>query len=267
MTAIARPTTRSSETNAFSPFIRLPAVVEVAPRVAALGAVVAEHEDGAVRHHDVELDLRRIGRYPVGSGVQIGRLVQRLSVHGDPTLGVTADDMVTGQPDGPLDQVLGAGVGQHADELQGLADRPALLRRRAGQPAAGVLEHHDLAAFGGGQLLDQDPVADLQGVLHRDRGDHEHLPDETPKQRGNDHRADDDGQQLLEEGQDVTAEGEFLGITGLESSVWVIRLVGCAGERSPGSGRLPPISHREAAAQLASRFSLILAALPRRPRR
>ena len=49
---------------------------------------------------------------------EITGLVQRLAVDRDPALGVTALDMVNGQPDHPLDQMLRAGVGQYPDELQ-----------------------------------------------------------------------------------------------------------------------------------------------------
>ena len=60
---------------------------------------------------------------------------------------VTADHPVTRHPDQSFDQVLGPGVGQHADELQGLAERPALGGAGADQPAARILEDHDLAAL------------------------------------------------------------------------------------------------------------------------
>ena len=158
-------------------------IIEVAPRVAAVRTVVAEHEEVAGGDDDVELDRRRLGRYAVGSGVQVGRLVQRLAVHRDPTLGVAADQMVAGKADDPLDQMLGAGVGQHADELEDLADRPAFLALGAGEPAARVLEDDDFAAFGGELSFSTRTRSSISSVFSIEiRRDQEHLPDETAKQ-------------------------------------------------------------------------------------
>ena len=62
-TAIARPTTRSCDTNAFSPCgASALRVIEVAPRVAAVIPVVAHHEEMAARNDDVESDGRRLHR-------------------------------------------------------------------------------------------------------------------------------------------------------------------------------------------------------------
>ena len=80
-------------------------------------------------------------------------------------------------------------------------------------------------------------------------------------------RADDNNRQLLEEGQHVLAKRQVLwvGILGFG----LIRL-GLASrlQRPPRRRLAPPVRHRRTTGdQLASRFSLILAALPRRPRR
>ena len=86
-----------------------------------------------------------------------------------------------------------------------------------------------------------DPVADQHRVLHRARRDHEHLQQEHAQERGCDQRADDDDRGLAQETEDAAA----VLLAGLTLSHGVL-----------GRG-----------ADQRSRFSLILAALPRRPRR
>ena len=72
------------------------------------------------------------------------------------------------------------------------------------------------------ELLDHDPVVDLQGVLHRDRRDQEHLPDEAAQQRGDDDRADDDSRSSLKKASTcwpkVSCSGVRVGRIGLVSS-------------------------------------------------
>ena len=73
------------------------------------------------------------------------------------------------------------------------------------QPAARVVEDDDLAALGlgaepRGELVDQHPVAPLQGVLHRVRGDRERLHQEGLDQQREKQRDADQERQLLPEG-------------------------------------------------------------------
>jgi len=57
--------------------------------------------------------------------------------------------------------------------------------------------------------FDDDPVVDLQRALHGNRGDQEHLSDETTQQRGNNHRADNDSRQFFDKGQRMLAESQL----------------------------------------------------------
>ena len=90
-------------------------------------------------------------------------------------------------------------------------------------------------------------------------------PDKPSQQRGNNDRADDNNRQFLEEGQHMLAKRQVLGVRIGEFGL--VRL-GLAPAAMPPRRRL---AHRFAMSdfgdQLASRFSLILAALPRRSRR
>ena len=97
-----------------------------------------------------------------------------------------------------------------ADGISPMKLRPfctssGLRGRVVSEPAAGVVEDHDLAARGlgaepGGQLVDQHPVALLQGVLHRVRGDGERLHQEGLDQQREHQRDADQQRQLLPEG-------------------------------------------------------------------
>ena len=79
-TAMARPTTRSRDTKAFSPFDRARLhIIEVAARVATLVAIVPHHENPVGRHGHVEADLRRLDLLAVGTAVQVAGLVERLA--------------------------------------------------------------------------------------------------------------------------------------------------------------------------------------------
>ncbi len=113
-------------------------------------------------------------------------LVQRLAVDVD-RAGALALHRVAADRDDPLDQVLLLRGRHQADEAEGLLqsfrDRVGAGGRGALQPAARVVEDDDLAARGlgaepRGQLVDQDPVTALQGVLHRVRRDRERLDQE-----------------------------------------------------------------------------------------
>ncbi len=162
------------------------AVVPVLVRagVRGVGAVVAHHPQPPLRDGDVEPRLR--GGV---AGVQIV-LVQGIAVDGDPPLGVAALHTVASDADDPLDEVLLVVRGQQADEGEGLLDLldddgVLLLHRRllVLEPAAGVLEDDDvpalrLGAEPGGELVDEDPVADLDRLLHGPRRDHEGLDEE-----------------------------------------------------------------------------------------
>ena len=188
-TAMARPTTRSSDTKAFSPVRVRPRVVEMAARVAAVLAVVAQHEDASAGTTTSKGMVDGRSCTPSDDGVQIAGLVQRLVVDGDPALRVAADDMVAGQPDRALDQVLGAGVGRTPTNSSALPTGP-----RSAGPAApvsqppGSLNTTTSPRLSRAELLHHDPVVDLQRVLHRHRRDDEHLADEAAQQRRDDRR-------------------------------------------------------------------------------
>src|SRR4051812_44688637 len=124
--------------------------------------MVTHHEEAILGHHNLERD----GRDDLLAGsvtVEIGRLIQCLSVHGDPALLVAADDLVAGHTDDPLDEVPGAGVRQYPDELESLANRTAFPDRLISQPATRIGEDDDVAALEVRDLLHDDFVADEQG--------------------------------------------------------------------------------------------------------
>ena len=149
------------------------------------------------RHGDVEgLQARRV------AGLEVG-LVDRHAVDLERAALPVAGDVVAGQADDPLDQVVALVGGQQPDERQGgverRADRAALRGRHRVEPVVGVLEHDDVTAVeverAGCQLADDHPVALDEGVLHRAGGDVEGLQqpgldDQREQQR---HADDDDG--------------------------------------------------------------------------
>lgn len=152
--------------------------------VAGVRPVVPHHEEAAGR--DPYLELHRgglVARMDV-------RLVQGCSVDAHPALGVAALDGVAAGRDNTLDQVLLVGGREQSDEGEPLLDAleddgiavaaPALLRA---QPVPRVLEHDHVAPVRlrpepGRQLVDEHPVADTDGLLHRARRDHEGLDQE-----------------------------------------------------------------------------------------
>ena len=154
-------------------------VIEVTPRVATLYAVVPHHEEVAARHDNIELDGRRLNLSTVGPNHQIGSFIQGLAIDGEPIGFVATDDVIARQADSPLDQVLGAGIGQDANKLKHLADRPAFAGSAADEPSAWIRKDNDLPAFDAAEFLYNNAIVNLQRVLHRDRWDQEHLADKT----------------------------------------------------------------------------------------
>lgn len=134
--------------------------------------MIAHDEDTPGRDRDVELQF--------GGGIawmQV-RLVQGYAVDRDLARLVAALDGVPADRDHPLDQVLLVVRRQQTDEGQRLLDlldddRVVLLRRLlVPQPAAGVLEDHDIPALRlrtepGRQFVHQDPVVDPDRLFHR----------------------------------------------------------------------------------------------------
>ncbi len=157
--------------------------------------MVAHDPDPAGGHGDVELDVARLV-----AGAHV-RLVERDAVDLDDVVGA-ARDVVAGQADDPLDEVVVGVVRQEADEgepvVDGVADRTAVDDDRRGQPAARVLEDDDVAALEvertRDELVDDDPVVDEEGVLHRARRDVERLeqPGLDDEGEGERHRDDED---------------------------------------------------------------------------
>ncbi|GEK02732.1 hypothetical protein TNCT1_50080 [Streptomyces sp. 1-11] len=111
--------------------------------------------------------------------------------------------MVPADSDDPFDQVLLVVGGQQADEgedfLELLDDHRGVLRPGGllvGQPAARVVENDDVPALRPGaeprgELVDQDPVADPDRLLHRAGRDHEGLDEERLQDQRYEHRDTD----------------------------------------------------------------------------
>ena len=181
----------------------------VEARVLGVGAVVAHDPHVPGGHGDVEVHRAgHVARLEVGLG-DLDAVDRQLAVLR------AAHDVVAGQADDPLDEVvLGLG-GQQADEDQPVVDRPgdaaALDRRRDLEPAARVLEDDDVAVLevdrAGRQLRDDDPVADEEGVLHRPRGDEEGLQQPGLDDEGQHQGHDDDHDDLAHRGGDHAAAG------------------------------------------------------------
>ena len=208
-------------------------------RVRGVGAVVPHHPHGALRNGDVEV-LAAGGV----AGLQV-RLEEGGAVDGHALPLVAAPDAVAGQPDDPLDQVVLRVVGQQADEHQPLADRchdgPVLGLRHDVEPAARVGEHHDVAPLEvdrpRGQLADDDPVVEDEGVLHGSGRDVEglqqpRLDDERQHERHSDHDDELPARRAQHGADAVTARGP---------SALVARLV--TGRRC-GSGVVVPVLRR-----------------------
>lgn len=155
--------------------------------VGGVGPVVAHHPQPPLGDGDVE---RRPGRAVPGVQVVLG---QGYAVDGDAALFVAALDVVAAHADDPLDEVLLVVGRQQSDEGEAFLDLfdddgVVLLRGLlALEPAAGVPEDDDVPALRlgpepGGQLVDQDPVPDPDGLLHGARRDHEGLDEEGLQQ-------------------------------------------------------------------------------------
>jgi hypothetical protein len=145
-------------------------------------SVVPHHKDVAAGHDHIERDGRRLGLRAVRTDCQIGGFVQRLAVDSEAIIVVATEDVISRQSDNPLDQMLGAGVGQYADKLKRLADWAALAGGTAREPASWVGEDCYLPSLDAAQLLDQDAIIDLERVLHRNRRDQEQLANKSPQQ-------------------------------------------------------------------------------------
>lgn len=178
--------------------------VLMGPGVGGVGPVVAHHPQPPVGDGDVE--RRRGGRV---AGVQVV-LVQGNAVDGDPPLHVAALDVVPADADDPLDEVLLVVGRQQADEGEALLDLldddgvVLLGGLLALEPAAGVAEDDDVPALRPGaeprrELVDQDPVADPDRLLHGARRDDEGL-DEEGLQDQRDEDGDADEQRHLLDG-------------------------------------------------------------------
>src|SRR5690606_10276338 len=139
-------------------------------RVAGVRPVVSHHPEAPLRDDDVELVLAR----PVGDTRTVGVkviLIQWLAVHDQAAQLVAADHAVPADPDHTLDEVLLAGVGP---------------------PFHWGLEDDNLAAVRLAKLIDelvdQNPIVDVERVLHRFRRDEEGLQHERPHQHGDEDR-------------------------------------------------------------------------------
>jgi hypothetical protein len=167
--------------------IAVPAQVQA--RVGGVQPVVPHDPQPPRRHDDVEGILRRLR-----PGGYVGRLVQRDAVDGDLAAGSAALHVVPGQPDDALDVVDLARCGpeQAADSPEHPAHRVVVTadcqvvagrgRLDGPVPGSGAVEDDDVAAVDRPQviheLVDQDLVADQQGVFHRSRRDEERLDHE-----------------------------------------------------------------------------------------
>ncbi len=115
------------------------------------------------------------------------RLVEGLVVHEHPSVGAAARDALAGEPDHPLHRVrrvAGPDAGEVADPAGGPHERVARHREPALLPRGAVPEDHDVPAVDGVvQPVDEDAVADVEGVLHRLGGDAERLDEEGLDER------------------------------------------------------------------------------------
>ncbi|CAL9425797.1 hypothetical protein SUDANB132_01937 [Streptomyces sp. enrichment culture] len=178
--------------------------VLVGAGVGGVRPVVAHHPQPSLGHGDVERDGGR-----GVAGVKVVALLQRDTVDRDPALLVAALDLVAADADDPLDEVLVVLGRQQSDEGEpflDLLDADGVVLARRGllgrQPAAGVLEDDHVAALRPGpepgcELVDQDPVADLDRLFHRAGRDDEGLDEERLE-----HQRDQDG--------DTDQEGDLL---------------------------------------------------------
>src|SRR5450755_2114931 len=175
-------------------------VVAVTAGVPGHITVVAHDPQAAGRDGDAEPLLRwQVTR------VQVGLLVQRHAVHGDPALRVAAGDVVAGQADHALDVVvLVLGEAEHRGDALAEPGEEVIARRRGtGIPRAVSAEHHDVAAVNAAGVIDdlvnQHAVADGERVLHRAGRDEERLDEVGLDDQGEDQGHDDQNGQFLPE--------------------------------------------------------------------
>src|SRR5690606_16042962 len=143
----------------------------VTARVAGVVAVVAHHPQGAVRNRDGEVIFRDL-RYALRK-LQVG-LIERDAIDGHLAEGVAARNLVAWEADDSLDEVVVAVGSAQADGREHPVDRldhrGAFLLGRWCEPSARVLEDDDVAPVElddvGNELVDDDPVVDLERVLH-----------------------------------------------------------------------------------------------------
>ena len=171
-------------------------VAHMAAGVPGHAAVITHHPQPARRNDDAEPLLgRRVARE------EIGLLAERHAVDRDLAQAVAAGHMVAGHPDDPLDVVVHSRRG--AEQPGERVPYPAEQRRGPhgdGIPGTVAVEHDDVAAMDRPEvvdkLVDQDLVADLQGVLHRRRRNEERLHHEALDEQGQHEREDQQDRQL-----------------------------------------------------------------------
>jgi hypothetical protein len=131
--------------------------------------------------------------------------VQGHAVDRDQALGIAASHVVTRQPDHPLDEVIVRQAdAEQPDHRVPETDQRLGRGRRRRQPRAGAVEHHDVAPVDAAEvvdeLVDQEPVADIERVLHRRRRDPEGLHHVGLDQQCQHEREHDQDRQLGPEG-------------------------------------------------------------------
>ena len=195
--------------------------VAVEAGVLRVEAVVAHHPEAVLRHRDVEGDAR--DRAAAGLQHDV-RLVEGCAVDAHLPEGVAADDVVAGQADHAFDQVVVRVLVREADQREDPVPRRLHRVRRRGdllalEPAARVLEDDDVAALqrheAGHELVDEDPVAHLQRVLHGHGGDVEGPDQEGLDEEGGQHGHDHDDDEVPQERSGPpagTASGAFRGV-------------------------------------------------------
>ena len=186
------------------PLSRLVLVVAAVLRAVA---VVAEHPQAVLGNDDIEIVGGR-GRIRRGQ-LQIGGLVDGDPVDGDLADVVAADDLVTGQTDDAFDEVVIAVGRRQADERQQpfahVDEHPSVRSVARGKPPAGIGEDDDVTALvlsePGCDLIHEDAVVDLEGVLHRAGGDVERADQEGLDEERHQERDEDDDHHVTQEGQ------------------------------------------------------------------
>src|SRR5215216_3537218 len=196
----------------------------MASRVGTQIAVVTHDKDPVFRDHDFELDLRRLDLYAVGVGVEVAPLVKGIAIDGDPALAVATNNLVSWQPNNPLDQVAGCALRRQPDEFQHFVPRRRISNWFLVQPAAWVGEDDNIATLKVGDLLYHHTITNQERALHRLRRDDEHLPDERAKQGRHHHCANHHDKQFPNECPSTLTERP--GRQGMVMAGFVKRLAG-----------------------------------------